>query len=93
MHTFAEELDRVLTSALFSDGLDSVVFDFDYSDVADPDDKRFFDMFPALRDSHLLRGTFSTHCEALSTLSMYGGSVQCGSNTLEHSLRPLAKPE
>ncbi|EIW55920.1 uncharacterized protein TRAVEDRAFT_60048 [Trametes versicolor FP-101664 SS1] len=55
MHTFAEELDRVLTSALFSDGLDSVVFDFDYSDAADPDDNRFFEMFPALCDSRLLQ--------------------------------------
>lgn len=93
MHTFAEELDRVLTSALFSDGLDSVVFDFDYSDVADPDDKRFFDMFPALRDSRLLRGTFSRHCAVPSTLIMYDGSVQFGSDTLEHSLRSSAKPE
>lgn len=82
MHTFAEELDRVLTSALFSDGLDCVVFEFDYSDAADPDDKRFYDMFPALRDSRLLRGTLDTHSASPSTLIMYGDSVQFRSDAL-----------
>ncbi|EIW55919.1 uncharacterized protein TRAVEDRAFT_50408 [Trametes versicolor FP-101664 SS1] len=55
MPVFAAELDRVLTSALFFDGLEAIFFAFDYRDEADPDDGRFVNMFPALRDSHLLR--------------------------------------
>lgn len=56
----------VLTSALFSDGLETILFGFDHRDEVDPDDRRFVNMFPALRDSHLLRGTLRFHCVAES---------------------------
>lgn len=77
-HTFFVELDRVLTSALFMGGLETIFFGFDYHDQADPDDRRF--MFPALRDSNLLRGTLSIHYAAplLFSAKYFGDSVQSG---------------
>ncbi|KAI0353400.1 hypothetical protein OH77DRAFT_1505432 [Trametes cingulata] len=55
VHTFSKELDAVLTHSPFSDGLECVLFKFDFRDHADPDDERFLDMFPSLRSMNLLR--------------------------------------
>ncbi|KAI0777518.1 hypothetical protein BD413DRAFT_601892 [Trametes elegans] len=55
VHAFSEQLDSTITSAVFSDGLESVSFKFDFRDPADTDDQRFLELFPSLRARGLLR--------------------------------------
>ncbi|KAI0658989.1 hypothetical protein C8Q70DRAFT_916383 [Cubamyces menziesii] len=58
LHAFADELDHAIAVAPFRDALKSVVFEFDFQDPADPDDKRFVDFFPSLQARNVLRGAF-----------------------------------
>ncbi|KAI0819454.1 hypothetical protein BC628DRAFT_1413686 [Trametes gibbosa] len=57
MHAFFQELDDILTLSSFSDSLTCAIFEFDYRDAADPDDRSFMEFFPGIGSRNLLRGT------------------------------------